>query len=285
MRLTMAKMLNQIQIERYHHAGCVYPVKVLSDDVVSEYRARLDSLQALNAAGGKHSIPHKPYLQLTWLAELVRNPQILDAVEDLIGEDILCWNANFFIKEGRTPAHVTWHQDSTYFGLSSSDVVTAWIAFTDSAEANGAMQFIPGSHVMDQLPHRDTFGADNLLSRGQEIIVDIDETNRDTIALKAGEMSLHHCRLVHNSPPNASEHKRVGFAVRYIPTSVKQTLGEDSATLVRGQDRYHHFSLEPRPARDFDPEVSESYRKIMANNAKVLFRGTAASRDGLSGDR
>jgi len=281
----MAKMLNQIQIEQYHRIGCVYPIKVVSDDVVSEYRARLDSILALNAAGGTRSIPHKPYLQLTWLAELVRDPKILDAVEDLIGEDILCWNANFFIKEGRTPAHVTWHQDSTYFGLSSSDVVTAWIAFTDSTEANGAMQFIPGSHALRQLPHRDTFGADNLLSRGQEIVVAIDEANRDTIALKAGEMSLHHCRLVHNSPPNASEHRRAGFAIRYIPTCVKQTLGEDSATLVRGQDRYHHFSLEQRPARDFDPALSESYKKIVANNAKVHFHGAAARRDAPSGDR
>ena len=275
----MTKMLTQTQIERYNQAGCVYPIKVLSDDAVSEYRSRLDRLRVLNAAGGKHSIPHKPYLQLTWLADLVRNPQILDAVEDLIGEDILCWNANFFIKEGRTPAHVTWHQDSTYFGLSSSDVVTAWIAFTDSSVANGAMQFIPGSHVLDQLPHRDTFEADNLLSRGQEIVVEVNEADRDTITLKAGEMSLHHCRLVHNSPPNTSEHGRVGFAIRYIPTGVRQTLGEDSATLVRGQDRYHHFSLEPRPARDFDPEVSESYRKIMANNAKVFFRGTTGGRE------
>ncbi|MCK1652943.1 phytanoyl-CoA dioxygenase family protein [Bradyrhizobium sp. 149] len=281
----MAKTLTQVQIERYKQTGCIYPIRVLSDDDVNQYRTQLDGLQALNAAGGRQSIPHKPYLQLTWLAELVRNPRILDAVEDLIGEDILCWNANFFIKEGRTPAHVTWHQDSTYFGLSSTDVVTAWIALTDSVQANGAMQFIPGSHVLDQLPHRETLGADNLLSRGQEIMVDVDKAKSDTISLKAGEMSLHHCRLVHNSPPNASEHRRVGFAVRYIPTSIKQTLGEDSATLVRGQDRYHHFNLEPRPARDFDPDVSESYRKVMANNAKALYRAPAAGRDVSGGER
>lgn len=281
----MAKTLTQAQIERYNQTGCVYPIRVLSDDDLNGYRAQLDALLALNSAGRGHSIPHKPHLQLTWLAELVRNPRVLDAVEDLIGEDILCWNANFFIKEGRTPAHVTWHQDSTYFGLSSTDVVTAWIALTDSMEANGAMQFIPGSHVLDQLPHRETFGADNLLSRGQEIMADVDEAKCDTISLKAGEMSLHHCRLVHNSPPNASEQRRIGFAVRYIPTSIKQTLGEDSATLVRGQDRYNHFNLEPRPARDFDPDVSGSYRKVLANNAKALYRAPVGGREASGGER
>jgi hypothetical protein len=123
------------------------------------------------------------------------------------------------------------------------------VAFTEAVEANGAMEYIPGSHKFDQIPHRDTFAKNNLLTRGQEVMVEVDHSRRQIITLRPGEMSLHHVRLVHGSPPNPSNDRRIGFAIRYIPTSVAQLAGEDSATLVRGEDRYHHFALEPEPSR------------------------------------
>jgi len=121
---------------------------------------------------------HKSHLLFAWLAELVRCRSILDAVEDLHGPDLLCWTTNFFIKEAADPAFVSWHQDSTYWGLSKPDVVTAWVAFTEATEANGAMEYIPGSHKLDQIP-RDTFAKHNLLTRGQEVMVEIDHSRRD----------------------------------------------------------------------------------------------------------
>ena len=112
------------------------------------------------------------------------------------------------------------------------------MAFTDSTAANGAMRVIPASHKLDQVPHRDTFAAANLLSRGQEIMVDVDEREAAMLELAAGEMSLHHVRLIHGSDPNPSDDRRIGFAIRYIPTYVRQVAGShDSATLVRGEDR------------------------------------------------
>ena len=207
----------------------------------------------------------------------MRSSIVLDAVEDLHGRDLLCWTTNFFIKEAADPAFVSWHQDSTYWGLSRPDVVTAWVAFTEAADANGAMEYIPGSHQLDQIPHRDTFAKNNLLSRGQEVLVEVDEASRRTITLRPGEMSLHHVRLVHGSPPNRSDDRRIGFAIRYIPTSVGQIWGEDSATLVRGQDRYHHFVLEPVPTRDLDPEFVALHRSITERNARILYRGTGVA--------
>jgi len=156
----------------------------------------------------------------TWLAELVRRSSILDTVEDLHGPDLLCWTTNFFIKEAADPAFVSCHQDSTYWGLSTQDVVTAWVAFTEATEANGAMEYIPGSQKLDQIPHRDTFARHNLLTRGQEVMVEVDRSQRRIITLRPGEMSLHHVRLVHGSPPNPSNDRRIGFAIRYIPTMV-----------------------------------------------------------------
>src|SRR4029453_15391031 len=164
--------------------------------------------------GGLYRI--KPHLLFTWLAELVRHPSVLDAVEDVLGPDILCWNTSFFTKEARSPGFVSWHQDATYWGLSEPDVVTAWVAFTESTPANGNMRVIPGSHRAP-VPHVDTFHPDNLLSRGQEIAVEVDESRAVDIVLAPGEMSLHHVLMVHGSGANLSGDRRIGFAIRYIP--------------------------------------------------------------------
>jgi ectoine hydroxylase-related dioxygenase (phytanoyl-CoA dioxygenase family) len=173
---------------------------------------------------------------------------------------------------------VSWHQDSTYWGLSRPDVVTAWVALSPSTRANGAMEVIPGTHVLDQIPHRDTFDRDNMLSRGQEVMVDVDASRAVALELQPGEMSLHHVRLVHGSAANPSGERRIGFAIRYIPTDVAQTVrGDDSATLVRGVDRHGHFAHEPRPARDLDPEFVALHREISSRNARILYAGTGVS--------
>jgi non-heme Fe2+,alpha-ketoglutarate-dependent halogenase len=270
----MPKMLSPEQVEQYREQGFLSPIRVISAEAAAEIRARLEVFEA--GAGGPlgGDLRHKSHLLFTWLAELIRHDRILDAVEDLYGPDLLCWSTNFFIKEKANPAFVSWHQDSTYWGLSKPDVVSAWIAFTPAHGGNGAMQVIPGSHKADQIPHRDTFDRHNLLTRGQEVAVEVDESKAVTITLEPGEMSLHHVRLVHGSPPNTSNDRRIGFAIRYVPTSVSQIAGEDSATLVRGTDRFHHFELEPRPARDLDPALVALHKQITARNARILYRGT-----------
>ena len=270
----MPNVLTESQIEQFRRDGCVYPVRAISEDDARELRRRLERFEAETGAPLGGDLRHKSHLLFAWLADLVRNTRIVDAVADLYGADLLCWTTNFFIKEANKPAFVSWHQDSTYWGLSRPDVVTAWVALTSSHEANGAMQFIPGTHTSDQIPHRDTFSKNNLLTRGQEVAIDVDASRARNIELQPGEMSLHHVRLVHGSPPNPSADRRIGFAIRYIPTSVSQVAGEDSATLVRGVDEYHHFELEPRPARDMDPEFVALHKVITERNAKILYRGT-----------
>jgi chlorinating enzyme len=270
----MSKFLLPAQIEQYREEGCVFPIRVMSEAEAAEHRARLEEFERQTGEPLKGDLRHKSHLLFVWLGKLVRRTAIVDAVEDLYGSDLLCWTTNFFIKEATDPAYVSWHQDSTYWGLSRPDVVTAWVAFTEANEANGAMEYIPGSHKLDQIPHRDTFAKNNLLTRGQEVMVEVDRSKRRIITLRPGEMSLHHVRLVHGSPPNPSTHRRIGFAIRYIPTSVAQVAGEDSATLVRGEDRHHHFALEPEPSRDLDPEFVELHRTIAQRNAKILYRGT-----------
>jgi non-heme Fe2+,alpha-ketoglutarate-dependent halogenase len=270
----MGKLLSAEQLEQYRREGCVYPIRVMSEDAAAALRARLEAFEAANGGPLRGALRHKSHLLFVWLADQVREPAILDSVEDLYGPDLLCWTTNFFIKEASDPGFVSWHQDSTYWGLSSPDVVTAWVALTESGAHNGAMEFVPGTHTLDQVPHRDTFAKNNLLTRGQEIAAEVDASRAKRIALRPGEMSLHHVRLVHGSPPNASPDRRIGFAIRYIPTRVRQLEGRDSATLVRGADRYGHFDHEPRPGRDMDPEFVALHAAIAERNAQILYRGT-----------
>lgn len=273
-RSIMPKLLTKAQIEQFHEEGCVFPIRVMPEADARRLRDRLEAFERQTGGPLKGDLRHKSHLLFTWLAGLVRQSAILDAVEDLYGPDLLVWNTNFFIKEAATPAFVSWHQDSTYWGLSKPDVVSAWVAFTEATEANGAMEYIPGSHTLDQIPHRDTFAKNNLLTRGQEIMVDVDAAKRRIIPLQPGEMSLHHVRLVHGSPPNPSGDRRIGFAIRYMPTTVAPVAGTDSASLVRGEDRYNHFEIEPPPARDLDPAALELHKRITGRSAKILYRGT-----------
>jgi hypothetical protein len=127
---------------------------------------------------------------------------------------------------------------------------------------------------MEQIPHRDTFDKNNLLTRGQEVAVEVDQSKAVRLDLEPGEISLHHVRIVHGSPPNPSPDRRIGYAIRYIPTHVRQIEGDDSATLVRGVDEYRTFEHEPRPTRDMDPDFVALHKKITERNAQILYRGT-----------
>src|SRR5262245_509822 len=274
----MTKLLAPSAVERYHRDGFYFPVPVLSRDEAAECRRRLAAVEAAHGGTLGGELRHKPHLLFTWLADLVRHPTILDAVEDVLGPNLLVWTGNFFIKQARDPAYVSWHQDATYWGLSEPDVVTAWVAFTDATVENGAMRMVPGSHG-EQLAHRDTFATNNLLSRGQEIAVEVDEARGVDIVLRAGEMSLHHVLMVHGSPANQSDDRRIGFAIRYIPTYVKQLASDDdSAMLVRGVDDYHHFVLEHPPTADLSPEARAQHAESVARSARILYRGTGVER-------
>jgi non-haem Fe2+, alpha-ketoglutarate-dependent halogenase len=270
----MPKILTQAQIDQFWRDGYLAPVRVMSEQEAAAVRARLEAHERETGGPLRGDLRHKSHLLFTWLADLVRKDKIVDAIEDLYGPNLLCWTSNFFIKEAANPAFVSWHQDSTYWGLSKPDVVTAWVALSPSNKANGAMEVIPGTHTMDQIPHRDTFDKNNLLTRGQEVAVEVDQSKAVRLDLQPGEISLHHVRIVHGSPPNPSNDRRIGFAIRYIPTEVRQIEGDDSATLVRGVDDYKTFEHEPRPTRDMDPAFVALHRKITERNAKILYRGT-----------
>ena len=267
--------LAQQDTDSFAERGYHFPTRVLSAGVALRYRQLLEAFETSQGGPLSGQLRNKPHLLFTWIDELVRHPIILDAIESLLGPNLLVWSSSFFTKEANDPAFVSWHQDSTYWGLSAPDVVTAWVGFTDSNVSNGCMQVMPGTHQRDQLPHKDTFAENNLLTRGQEVAVEVNPSEAVDVILQAGEMSLHHVRLVHGSPPNPSADRRIGYAIRYVPTHVYQTAGgRDSAMLVRGIDTYKHFDPEPRPQTDFGGNERAVHAKATDDAVRILYRGT-----------
>lgn len=272
------KRLSRKEVEQYQKDGFYFPLRAMPESEAGEYRKKLEEYEASHEPIMKTALRNKPHLVFTWINKLIRDPRILDPVEDILGPNILAWGTNFFIKDPGDKAFISWHQDSTYWGLSHPDVVTAWIALSDVTVENGAMRMLPGSHLLDQLPHVDTFAENNLLTRGQEVQVEVDESKTVDVPLKPGEMSLHHVRIVHGSGPNTTDQRRIGLAIRYVPTYVSQTSGaRDFATLVRGEDTYENFVLEPAPKTDFGPEEMALHAKISEESFQILYRGTGRS--------
>ena len=268
------KMLSVEQSRNFDRLGYHFPLRAFAPGQIALCRSKLESFEQAHGGTLSGQLRNKPHLLFTWADEIIRHPAILDAVEDLLGPDLLVWSSSFFTKDPKDPGFVSWHQDSTYWGLEPDDVVTAWVALTEVTPENGCMQVIPGSHRIDQLPHLDTFHKDNLLSRGQEIAVDVDKSKAVSLAMRAGEMSLHHIKLVHGSDPNRSDDRRIGFAIRYIPTYVRQTKVRDSATLVRGVDTVGAFDHEPRPRRDLDDAALAAHADAIDRQVRALYQGT-----------
>lgn len=270
----MTKVLSAAEVEAYKSKGYHLPVDVLSAEEVAACRRQLEAYEARTGGPISGEMRHKSHLLFPWINELMRHERVLDAVEDVLGPDLLVWSTSFFIKEARDPGFVSWHQDATYWGLSSPDVCTAWIALSPADKVSGCMKFIAGTHKA-QVAHADTFHWDNLLTRGQEIAVEVDEAKAVYAELKPGQASLHHVLLFHGSAPNRSDDRRIGLAIRYVPTHMRQAVGaKDSATLVRGADAHHNFAPEPRPKVDLDPEGLAFHQAATAAQAAVLYRGT-----------
>lgn len=278
----MSRVLTDAAMTHYRDRGYYFPIPVLEQDEVRRLRSRLESFEAAQGHPVSGAQRSKSHLLFKWLDDLMRDARIVDAVEDLIGPDILCWNSIFWIKEAGSPSYVSWHQDLKYWGLDCDDLVTAWVALSSATVESGCMRVLPGSHRREMLPHDDVYDPANMLTRGQEIAVDVDEQAAISMALEPGEMSLHNVRLAHASGPNSSGDRRIGVSFHYMPTRSRQLVGSwDSAALVRGEDRYHHFAAAPVPRRDMDPVAVAFHERASTAVREILFKGAAQMRPTL----
>lgn len=254
---------------RYERDGIVFPIRALDEGGARTLAGRFDALTKVDGGKTYERFAKKPHLVLPWLEAVVRHPAVVGPVTDVLGPDVLCWSSIFFAKVPGTGDYVAWHQDATYWGLSSADVATAWLAFTPSTRESGCMRVVPGTHHQEQLPHRSTGDAGNMLSRSQELAVEVDEARAVDVVLRPGEMSIHHVRLVHGSEPNRAAHPRVGYAIRYVAGHVRQLAGgRDSAMLVAGRD-HGTFDPEPSPKEEFHPDAVAFHARMLSEQASI----------------
>ncbi|MGE0746351.1 MAG: phytanoyl-CoA dioxygenase family protein [Rhodospirillales bacterium] len=249
----MPKVLSSDQVAFYRREGYLFPLPAIAPAEAAALHADLDRFAADEgySAGSMHFKGHLAF-QRSW--DMARAPAILDAVEDLIGPNILVFASKFWIKGGGDGSFVSWHQDSAYFGLDPHELVTVWIALTEATPENGCMQVIPRSHVGPALSHVETYDRKNLLARGQTL-TGLDTATAVDMPLAMGQFSMHHERAVHGSLPNRTRETRIGLSLFYIPTHVRSTIGRRTATLVRGTDAYGHWDPDPVPSGDRDPAI------------------------------
>ena len=266
--------LTKQQLDHYKNKGYVSPINALSSSEAKEIRDEIEKIEK-DWPGSLEGI-NRNYVHLISpvLNKVCLNKNILDAVESIIGRNILICGTTLFIKNPNEKGFVSYHQDAKYIGLEPHNWVTAWIAVTDANEKNGCMRMLSGSHKDNLKHHEQKFDKNNLLTRGQTITdVPIDKT--DPVILKAGQMSLHHPTIVHGSGLNKSNDRRIGFVIQsYIGTDVKQVIGKMYVQKARGEDeyKYHQYSKIPLKLRGKNEIISQN--KANEELSKIFYYGS-----------
>ena len=255
----MPKVLTQAQIDQFWNEGYVLPFDCLSTEQARDARTKIEAYESTIDGDISRYIRVKAHTAFLWLMNIARDPKILDPVEDLIGPNILLYLSTFWFKDANDPRYVSWHQDSAYYGLDPHDVITLWLAFTNSSPENGCVRILPRTHLGEEFVHNETYATNNLLARGQSI-EKIDDSNPVDLELKAGQFSMHHERLVHGSAPNTSNDRRLGMSFTYLPTNVRCSLAGRTAILVRGVDEFGYWGRDQEPKCDLDPDCMEAIK-------------------------
>ncbi|CUJ98230.1 1-deoxypentalenic acid 11-beta-hydroxylase [Ruegeria denitrificans] len=272
--------LTSDQTAKYWEDGFLFPLTIFSQDEVAEIRAEFEQLEQ-DWLSADLPLPLNTYkrvnahLVIPLAAKVARDPRVLDVVEGVLGPDIMVWSAEFFVKEPNTNQTVGMHQDLTYWGMGETpDQVTAWIALSPATVESGCMDFVQGSHKNPILPHNDTYSDTNLLSRGQEVAVDVADEDKTNIELAPGQMSLHHGLTIHGSGPNRSEDRRIGLAIRYLNPNARQLVADrDYAMLARGQDEQSNFVHVEAPSAPFSENSLALYEQVRRDQSKALADG------------
>lgn len=269
----MRASLSEAQVEQYRRDGFLAPLPGLTAGEAGQLRLMVEDFGRRNNVYEPLVLRNKAHLKMPSLLPVIRDDRILDAVESLLGPDILCWGSSLFIKEPGAPDYVAWHQDSYYWDMTPEDVCVVWIALIASTRENGAMRVIPGSHRWQPTPHKPSpDGSSNMLFTYEEIAVEIDESEAVDCLLQPGEMSIHHMSIVHGSPPNRSADRRMGYSITYVAPHVRHGGKRNSALLVRGEDRFRHFAADPLPEREMQPDICAFVDAPFGGGIPVRFR-------------
>jgi len=261
------------QLKDYEDNGFVAPIDVLTLDEAEEIRQEIEKIEKrwpneLVGLGRNYAHMISPVFD-----KVCHNSKILDAVESIIGKDILVGGTTLFIKDPDNKVFVSWHQDAKYIGFEPHNWVTAWLAVTDASEENGCMRMWAGTHKEKIRKHKDTFNESNLLTRGQTVPnIPLEKTVPNE--LKAGQLSLHHPMIVHGSTPNRSKNRRIGFVIQsYIGTNVDQIIGKVYVQQARGTDTFKYHEHTKRPVELMSKKDVALRNKANEELSKIFYSG------------
>ena len=267
--------LSSNQLKQYEDKGFVSPINIFSKDETKKIRNEIETIEKEIPGELEKSGRYNAHLISPLLDEVTHNPKILNAVQSLIGENILVCGTTLFIKNPNEKGFVSYHQDAKYIGLEPHNWVTAWIAITDSNEHNGCMRMWAGSHKENLKEHNQKFNAGNLLTRGQTV-KDVPRDETTALVLTAGQMSLHHPAVVHGSELNNSDDRRIGFVIQsYIGTNVKQVLGKNGVQIARGKDNYNFHEIIERPKLLMDKNDLKIRKQENDNLQEIFYKGSS----------
>ncbi len=267
--------LTSEQLKQYEEEGYVAPIDVLSKEEANEVKEEIELIEKkwpdeLEGLGRNYIHLISPVFD-----KVCNNTKILDAVESLIGKNILICGTTLFVKNPNEKGFVSFHQDAKYIGLEPYNWVTAWVAITDANEENGCMRMWSGSHKNDLQYHNQKFDENNLLTRGQTVEnVPMNETK--PVILKAGQISLHHPKVVHGSGLNKSNDRRIGFVIQsYIGTNVDQVLGKMYVQQARGEDTFKYHEHVVRANELMNQEGAQIKKKANEELSKIFYSGSS----------
>jgi len=245
--------------EAYRRDGFASPVPVLSSDEAAAHRVKMEAVEAEH---GPLHYTSKVHTILDFAAEIATNSTVLDAVEQMLGPDIMLFDVTYIVKEPHADSFVSWHQDLTYWGLSSDEQVSMWLALSPANAQSGCMRMVPGSHTQGKLDHEDSEDDNNVLFRGQSV-KGVAEADAVLCPLAPGEASFHHGWTLHASMPNASDDRRIGLNMQFITPSVRQLINKnETATLVRGKDDFGHYASDVFATGTMEPEALARHAEL-----------------------
>jgi non-heme Fe2+,alpha-ketoglutarate-dependent halogenase len=243
--------LTNEQIKAFNRDGYLAGIRIFSEEEIAEIRRYFDQLLAKTlAAGGDSYSISTAHLRHGRVYDILTHPRIVAIIKDLLGDDVIAWGSHFFCKMPGDGKRVSWHQDSSYWPLTPSMAVTAWLAIDDANVENACMRYIPGSHHLGHLTY-------SLSEQDEGNVLNQTVPEAETLGkpvdveLKAGEISIHSDLLLHGSEANQSDRRRCGLTLRFCPAIVRAGLGWNAkGVIVSGKDESGHWANPPRPESD-----------------------------------
>ena len=267
------KSLSKKEVSDFYALGYHRATRVMSEQQATQYRASFESFET-RYPKDVIKLDQKAQMLCPWIDEMVRLPALLDPLEDLLGPDILCWGTSLRLKEADGKTFAGWHQDTAYADVRPIVIICA-LALSCCTKDSGCIRVLPESHKWALLPHRENIGTDSLLTREQTIESALDESQAVDLELAPGEVAFFNNAICHSSGPNRSDDRRILFLIEMVPTMAYQESPRESATLVRGNDKFHHFDIDERPDAEMSPKALKAWRDRVEVQAEVLFRGAS----------